>query len=350
MMGSRTAYNPSTQQQSTNGVEQSSTPSRRGRGRKLINGERRTSGPTFIRDISAIMGDPTAPGYKPREERSYLEFHPDLDVGMVLRVMSAEDVDGVTYQPPNFPSTETNSDPQDTSAASQQDGHTMLPIRTASDPQPPPTPGPENASSLFDNDDLVVSDLLPATPASRPSRSTATTGRRGGPGRPPKTPKPPPLKPQAEVLNLLKPSYRLRPNPNFSLNHGIANSVSLSSASQQMSRAIDGVMSTPMHQHRTTKTMANVGYQGTEYWSRPKNMIRDVGGFYGDDLSTSAVIIRGDKKEDSSSTVPGVAIAGEGSGAGVGFGAEGERVEYDMDEQGSHNPHCHAPNVSSNLL
>ena len=337
MMGSRTAYNLSAQQQSINGVEQSSISSRRGRGRKPINGERRTSGPTFITDISAIMGDPTAPGYKPREERSYLEFHPDLDVGMVLRVMSAEDVDGVTYQPPHLPSTETNPDPQDTSAASQQDGaHTMLPIRTASDPQPPPTPGPENASLLFDNDDLVVSDLIPPpiTPASRPSRSSATTGRRGGPGRPPKTPKPPPPKPQAEVLNLLKPSYRLRPN---SLNNGIANSVP-SSAPQQTS-GIDGVMNTPMHQQcRTTKMMANIGYQGAKDWLRPKNMIRDVGGFYGDDLSTSTVIIKGDKKEDGSSIVPGVAITGEVSGAAVGFGAEGERVEYDMDEQGSHNP------------
>ncbi|KAF8430464.1 hypothetical protein BGX38DRAFT_397482 [Terfezia claveryi] len=141
MMGSRTNYKPSTKQQSTNGIEQSSTPSRRGRGRKPINEERRISGPTFIRDISAIMGDPTAPGYKPREERSYLEFHPDLDVGMVLRVMSAEDVDGVTYQPPNLPSTETNQNTQDTSVASQLEGaHTMLPIRTASDPQPPPRP------------------------------------------------------------------------------------------------------------------------------------------------------------------------------------------------------------------
>ena len=74
-------------------------------------------------------------------------------------------------------------------------------------------------------------------------------------------------------------------------------------------------------------------------------MIKDVGGFYGDDLSTSAVIIKGDKKEDGSSTASGVAVAGEGSGAGVGvgFGAEGERVEYDMDEQGSHSPQCHAP-------
>jgi len=350
MMGSRTAYNPSTQPQPTNGVDHSSTPSRRGRGRKPISGERRTSGPTFIRDISAIMGDPTAPGYKPREERSYLEFHPDLGVGMVLRVMSAEEVDGDTYQPPNLPPTETNPDLQDTSAASQQDGaHTMLPIRTASDPHPTPTPGPENPPLLFDNDDLVVSDLVPppVTPASRPSRSTATTGRRGGPGRPPKTPKPPPPKPQAEVLNLLKPSYRLRPNFNFSPNHGVANSVSLSSGPQQTSGMIDGVMN--ISHHRTTKTMANVGYQETQYWSRSKNMIRDMGGFYGDDLSTSAVIIR-DKREDGSSTTPGIAVAGEGSGVSVGFGAEGERVEYDMDEQGSQNSQCHAPNVPSNLL
>lgn len=38
--------------------------------------------------------------YKPREEKSYTEFHPDLDVEQMLEVFSAEDVDGPNYKPP----------------------------------------------------------------------------------------------------------------------------------------------------------------------------------------------------------------------------------------------------------
>ncbi|KAH0613042.1 uncharacterized protein H6S33_009422 [Morchella sextelata] len=38
--------------------------------------------------------------YKPREEKSYIEFHPDLDVDATLECLSAEDVDGASYKPP----------------------------------------------------------------------------------------------------------------------------------------------------------------------------------------------------------------------------------------------------------
>lgn len=84
--------------------------------------------------------------------------------------------------------------------------------------------------------------------------------------------------------------------------------------------------------------MANIGYQESDYWSRPKHLVRDIGGFYADDLSTSAVIIQGEKKEGTITTGPSsLAAPGEGPVTGPGFGAEGERVEYDMDEQGTYN-------------
>lgn len=38
--------------------------------------------------------------YKPREEKSYMEFHPGLDIEQVLEVFSAEDIDGPNYKPP----------------------------------------------------------------------------------------------------------------------------------------------------------------------------------------------------------------------------------------------------------
>ncbi|TGZ79920.1 hypothetical protein EX30DRAFT_332820 [Ascodesmis nigricans] len=40
--------------------------------------------------------------YKPREERSYTEFHPDFEPKKRLFVYSAEEVDGDRYQPPNL--------------------------------------------------------------------------------------------------------------------------------------------------------------------------------------------------------------------------------------------------------
>ncbi|KAF8471873.1 hypothetical protein BDZ91DRAFT_716713 [Kalaharituber pfeilii] len=330
MMGTRSLYGSSGQ---TNGLEKTATPSRRGRGSKTSNGEKRTSAMTFIRDITAILGDPTAPGYKPREERSYLEFHPDLDVGMALRVMSAEEVDGDNYQLPTVQSVGNDTTSQDITATSQQDAaHTVLPIRTASDIQSAQTPAPEVTSPVpFDADDMVVSDLAlpPATPTSRPSRTTTTTNRRGGPGRPPKTPKPPPKIP-TEILNLPKPSYRLRPSFSFSSTHSIVNSGALYTGSQLVGspEGMVGIGAQMLQQHRTTKTMVNIGYQESEYWTRPKHLVRDVGGFYADDLSSSSVIFQGEKRDGAASTG-----AGESTGGGPGFGAEGERVEYDMDEQ-----------------
>jgi NuA3 HAT complex component NTO1 len=45
--------------------------------------------------------------YKPREERSYLEFHPGFDVEQPLLIFPAEVVDGENYKPPALPETKT---------------------------------------------------------------------------------------------------------------------------------------------------------------------------------------------------------------------------------------------------
>lgn len=47
--------------------------------------------------------------YKPREEKSYMEFHPGLDVAQLLEVFSAEDVDGPNYKPPTTTTTTTTT-------------------------------------------------------------------------------------------------------------------------------------------------------------------------------------------------------------------------------------------------
>ena len=143
LMGSRASFGTT----QANGVEKSPLSGRRGRGNKALNNDRRTAGLTFIRDVNAILGDPSAPGYKPREERSYTEFHPDLGVGMVLRVMSAEEVDGDNYQPPALPTIQTvTASSNDTGPLKSQDAaHTVLPIRTTSDPLQRP-PGDDRCS------------------------------------------------------------------------------------------------------------------------------------------------------------------------------------------------------------
>lgn len=40
--------------------------------------------------------------YKPREERSYTEFHPNFDPERLLRTYSAEEIDGANYKPPGL--------------------------------------------------------------------------------------------------------------------------------------------------------------------------------------------------------------------------------------------------------
>ncbi|KAI5306727.1 hypothetical protein KEM56_007426 [Ascosphaera pollenicola] len=63
------------------------TPARRGRG--MHNSRRYTSAGAAALAVS--QGD----GYKPREERGWEEFHPDLDIDSKIAVFSADEVDGV---------------------------------------------------------------------------------------------------------------------------------------------------------------------------------------------------------------------------------------------------------------
>ena len=51
---------------------------------------------------AAVQSD----GYKPREERGYEEFHPDLDLNSPFLAFSADEVDGITPAPGSAPSSE----------------------------------------------------------------------------------------------------------------------------------------------------------------------------------------------------------------------------------------------------
>jgi NuA3 HAT complex component NTO1 len=45
--------------------------------------------------------------YKPREERSYVEFHPGFDIEQPLLALTAQEVDGENYKPPVLPEAKT---------------------------------------------------------------------------------------------------------------------------------------------------------------------------------------------------------------------------------------------------
>lgn len=229
-------------------------------------------------------------GYKPREERSLEEFHPDLDVDFTFMTYTTDEVDGVSTTPrPITPST--------FGASTQSPGNGAQ------------TPKGIGASANGDStptgsiDLSHISAFLPGTP-----------GFKKRPGRPPKdpvkfyaakfaaegkmgaaayqslallqnTPKtvPPPLQNQTakERLTLPQPSYR---------------------RTDSLARFEDGYID---------KSMSNVGYQESDIYIRPEShLIRLMDNAIQEDLDLGS--------------------DGETSSGGI------SRVEYDMDEQDKH--------------
>ncbi|KAI5291534.1 nuA3 HAT complex component nto1 [Ascosphaera aggregata] len=94
------------------------TPARRGRG--MHHSRRFTSAGAAALAVS--QGD----GYKPREERGWEEFHPDLDIDGKIAVFSAEEVDGVVK------STSLNNQDQTGINAVGSESHTLKPVESSS--------------------------------------------------------------------------------------------------------------------------------------------------------------------------------------------------------------------------
>lgn len=230
-------------------------------------------------------------GYKPREERSLEEFHPDLDVDFAFTAYTTDEVDGISTTPrPVTPVTFGASAPSPVNGAQT---HTGPDASANGDVTPTGSVG------------LPASFVLPGTP-----------GFKKRPGRPPKdpvkfyaakfaaegkvspaalqslallqnTPKsvPPPLQNQTakERLTLPQPSYR---------------------RTDSLARFEDGYID---------KSMSNVGYQESDIFIRPEShLIR---------LTDNAI------QEDLDLGSDGETNTGS---SGVG------RVEYDMDEQDKH--------------
>ena len=234
-------------------------------------------------------------GYKPREERAWEEFHPNLDIEAPLFAFSASEVEGIPESRPVTPAGPSQSAEGSTNGTPNG----VQGSRTKSEGVPTP------AASL--NGDLLTISI-PGTPG----------GGKRRPGRPPKdpvaffaaraaklgkglnigTPKAPKIIPPVsninakERLTLPQPSYR---------------------KTDTLARFEDKALGLVRY---VDKSMANVGYQESDIFVRPeRTLIKVSDGNLEEDLDLGP----GYKSD-------GESIVALGSG-GVG------RVEYDMDEQ-----------------
>lgn len=224
-----------------------------------------------------------AEDYKPREERSWEEFHPHLDIEQVFLVLSADDVDC-----PLQDALDTPAAPAHTTTTPFNGSMTpSRPINPASTGNTPNPPGRAVETNPFE------SGL--GTPSRRSRRPTREVVSFYG-IRPvdfsatPKTPKILPIQNQTpkERLDLKQPSYRK------------TNRIELfESKTFGQARYVD-------------KAMSNVGYQESDNFIRPEQtLIKAIDGTFDDEVDQSITIKSDDPIHHSRIS----------------------RVEYDMDEQ-----------------
>lgn len=223
-------------------------------------------------------------GYKPREERGWEEFHPNLDIDATFMVFHADDVDGtaksipitpagIAIAPPTDHHDEHGSPVKDGSAASENN---TAPSAVGSSSAAPPGPPP-------------------GTPTRRRSVRPRETWfpHRSDLGATPKTPKVLPIFNQTpkERLDLKQPSYRKTDRI-----------LLFESKTFGQARYVD-------------KAMMNVGYQESDNYIRPdRRLIKATDGSIEDEADQAAA-----PKQDGAETSTHGHLLG--------------RVEYDMDEQ-----------------
>ncbi|KAH7170325.1 hypothetical protein EDB81DRAFT_676825 [Dactylonectria macrodidyma] len=221
-----------------------------------------------------------AEDYKPREERSWEDFHPNLDIEVAFIVLRSEDVDGIITEAPGTPIAQTLGTPINGSSTPSRQ---LNPASTGN------TPNPQG------NADSNIIDNPNGTPSRRPRRPTRDvvsfySSRPIDFALTPKTPKILPIHNQTpkEKLDLKLPSYRK------------TNRIELfESKTFGQARYVD-------------KAMSNVGYQESDHFIRPdQTLIKASDGNAEDDADQSEAA---NAEEHVSSTRIG-------------------RVEYDMDEQ-----------------
>lgn len=239
--------------------------------------ERPPAGPRSSSAAAVAAAVAQNDGYKPREERSWDEFHPDLDIDIEFPVYTADQIDGIS------PADSAPGTPGQGSSSGQYAVDSgisaMLDSLRAQQTQDEEMEGSYNGSAT-----------ILATPKRRPGRPPRNRDSMlaglGSPPRPRINPLPT-MNPK-EKLNLPKPSVR---------------QVDPFKAHEES----EGVKV-----NYVDRTMANIGYQESEVFARAENsLIR---------------LPEGSIEEDLDLTLQNEA---EGSTTAVAVG----RVEYDMDEQ-----------------
>ena len=247
-------------------------------------------------------------GYKPREERAWEEFHPNLDIEGVLRAFTSYDVEGISM-PETRPATPAHAP---LSAEGSVVGTNGVMTPNGDDGQRTKSEGiPTPAASLNGESSMTIA--IPGTPG----------GGKRRPGRPPKDPvafysaraaamgatlavggnkvaTPKASKPPPPIQNINAKEKLTLPQPSYRRTDTLA---SFEDKALGLVRYVD-------------KSMANVGYQETDIFVRPEHkLIKVSDSNLEEDLDLSSA-----QKGDNE----GIVALGSG---GVG------RVEYDMDEQ-----------------
>lgn len=237
-----------------------------------------TPRPRYSSAAAAAAATQASDGYKPREERSWEEFHPDLDIEAELIIYSADEVDGRTKLGPGLSGLRFGFGGSDDMASLA----TGLGIANANGDGDAPPPHLQEYA--------YPSHPMKRKPGRPPRRPESMLSGLGSPPAPRIVPLP--IHNPKERLNLPKPSYRhVSTFKEFEENKKVR------------------------HDDYVDKSLANVGYQESELFDIPQQiLLRHAEAAYDDDLGAALTLTSDDA--DPSQPPPQLGD-----------------VEYDMDEQ-----------------
>ena len=273
-------------QNAANGVQ----PMTYERPRRESRRERPATRPRYSSAAAAAAAVVQGDGFKPREERGWEEFHQDLDIDIKLPVFSANEVDGIVKitQKPRSTLTNGNSKALRDGTASS-DGQPEENMHNSATETISDSGLTDKAAHLLNEDNIESLMALKRRPGRPPRRYDSMLKGIGTPDTPKVVPLPGPN--PREKLTLPKPSFR-KIDPFIAFEQKAVGQLNY-----------------------VDRTMANVGYQESDIWIRPRNLIRLIEGNADEEL---------DLIPATNSEVDGNVAIGA---TGVGM------VEYDMDEQ-----------------
>ncbi|KAH8658827.1 hypothetical protein BGZ60DRAFT_507423 [Tricladium varicosporioides] len=251
-------------------------------------------------------------GYKPREERAWEEYHPNLDIEGPLRAFNLNEIEGIQESRPVTPSAVTSAEGSVAGTNGMVTPNGVEAFGTKSDGIPTP------AASLNGESSLTIA--IPGTPG----------GGKRRPGRPPKDPvafysaraaaigatlqvAPTPTTKVAKVAKTPKVPKTMPPIQNINAKEKLTLPQPSYRKTDTLARFEDKALGLVRY---VDKSMANVGYQETDVFIRPENKLIKVSD---PNLEEDLDLGPGHKND-----LEGIVALGSG---GVG------RVEYDMDEQ-----------------